>query len=176
MLAGIPSVVYGFFGLVVIVPLIQKTLDLPVGETAFAGSVVLAIMALPTIITVAEDAMRTTPRAMKEASLALGATQWQTIYKVIIPYSISGITSAVVLGIGRAIGETMAVVMVAGNQPRMPQGILKGVRTMTANIVTEMGYATGLHREALIATGVVLFVFILIINLLFSILKRKTVN
>ena len=109
LLAGIPSVVYGFFGLVVIVPLIQKTLDLPVGETAFAGSVVLAIMALPTIITVAEDAMRTTPRAMKEASLALGATQWQTIYKVIIPLSISGITSAVVLGIGRAIGETMAV-------------------------------------------------------------------
>lgn len=120
LLAGIPSVVYGFFGLVVIVPLIQKTLDLPVGETAFAGSVVLAIMALPTIITVAEDAMRTTPRAMKEASLALGATQWQTIYKVIIPYSISGITSAVVLGIGRAIGETMAVLMVTGNAAGYP--------------------------------------------------------
>ena len=174
LLAGIPSVVYGFFGLVVIVPLIQKTLDLPVGETAFAGSVVLAIMALPTIITVAEDAMRTTPRAMKEASLALGATQWQTIYKVIIPYSISGITSAVVLGIGRAIGETMAVMMVAGNQARVPSSIFKGVRTLTANIVMEMGYATDLHREALIATGVVLFVFILIINVSFSILKRRT--
>ena len=130
-------------------------------------------MALPTIITVAEDAMRTTPRAMKEASLALGATQWQTIYKVIIPYSISGITSAVVLGIGRAIGETMAVMMVVGNQARVPDSIFKGVRTLTTNIVLEMGYATDLHREALIATGVVLFVFFLIFNISFSILKRR---
>ena len=139
LLAGIPSVVYGFFGLVVIVPLIQKTLDLPVGETAFAGSVVLAIMALPTIITVAEDAMRTTPRAMKEASLALGATQWQTIYKVIIPYSISGITSAVVLGIGRAIGETMAVLMVTGNAAVIPTSFFEPVRTIPATISGGIG-------------------------------------
>ena len=119
LLSGIPSVVYGFFGLIVIVPLIQKVFDLPVGESGLAGSIVLAIMALPTIITVTEDAMRNCPRAMREASLALGASQWQTIYKVVIPYSISGITSGVVLGIGRAIGETMAVIMIAGNQPRM---------------------------------------------------------
>ena len=138
LLAGIPSVVYGFFGLVVIVPLIQKGLNLPVGETAFAGSVVLAIMALPTIITVAEDAMRTTPRAMKEASLALGATQWQTIYKVVIPYSSSGITSAVVLGIGRAIGETMAVLMVTGNAAIIPTSFFEPVRTIPATIAAEL--------------------------------------
>ena len=130
-------------------------------------------MALPTIITVTEDAMRNCPRSMREASLALGASQWQTIYKVVIPYSISGITSGVVLGIGRAIGETMAVIMIAGNQPRMPKGIIEGLRTMTANIVLEMGYASGLHREALIATGVVLFVFILLINLSVSMLNRR---
>ena len=176
LLAGIPSVVYGFFGLVVIVPLIQQLFGLPVGETALAGSVILAIMALPTIITVAEDSIRNVPRAVKEASLALGATQWQTIRRVVLPYSVSGIMAAVVLGIGRAIGETMAVIMVAGNQARMPQGLLKGLRTLTANIVTEMGYATGLHREALIATGVVLFVFILIINLCLSLLNRRAEN
>ena len=149
---------------------------LPVGESGLAGSIVLAIMALPTIVTVAEDAMRNCPRALREASLALGASRWQTVAKVVIPPSMSGIASGVVLGIGRAIGETMAVIMVAGNQARMPQGLLKGLRTLTANIVTEMGYATGLHREALIATGVVLFVFILIINLCLSLLNRRAEN
>lgn len=166
LLAGIPSVVYGFFGLVIIVPLIQQTFKLPVGETAFAGSVVLAIMALPTIITVAEDAMRTTPRSMKEASLALGATQWQTIYKVIIPYSMSGITSAVVLGIGRAIGETMAVLMVTGNAAIIPTSFFEPVRTIPATIAAELGEAPsgGAHYEALFLLGAVLFVITLLLS------------
>lgn len=175
LLAGIPSVVYGFFGLVVIVPLIQKTFDLPVGETAFAGSVVLAIMALPTIITVAEDAMRTTPRAMKEASLALGATQWQTIYKVIIPYSISGITSAVVLGIGRAIGETMAVLMVTGNAAVIPTSFFEPVRTIPATIAAELGEAPagGAHYEALFLLGVVLFLITLLLSISVEYISSK---
>lgn len=175
LLAGIPSVVYGFFGLVVIVPLIQKGLNLPVGETAFAGSVVLAIMALPTIITVAEDAMRTTPRAMKEASLALGATQWQTIYKVIIPYSISGITSAVVLGIGRAIGETMAVLMVTGNAAVIPTSFFEPVRTIPATIAAELGEvpAGGAHYEALFLLGAVLFVITLILSITVEYISSK---
>lgn len=175
LLAGIPSVVYGFFGLVVIVPLIQKGLNLPVGETAFAGSVVLAIMALPTIITVAEDAMRTTPRAMKEASLALGATQWQTIYKVIIPYSISGITSAVVLGIGRAIGETMAVLMVTGNAAVIPTSFFEPVRTIPATIAAELGEAPagGAHYEALFLLGAVLFVITLILSITVEYISSK---
>lgn len=175
LLAGIPSVVYGFFGLVVIVPLIQKTLDLPVGETAFAGSVVLAIMALPTIITVAEDAMRTTPRAMKEASLALGATQWQTIYKVIIPYSISGITSAVVLGIGRAIGETMAVLMVTGNAAIIPISFFEPVRTIPATIAAELGEAPagGAHYEALFLLGAVLFIITLVLSVTVEYISSK---
>ncbi|WP_099463604.1 phosphate ABC transporter permease subunit PstC [Parabacteroides provencensis] len=175
LLAGIPSVVYGFFGLVVIVPLIQKTLDLPVGETAFAGSVVLAIMALPTIITVAEDAMRTTPRAMKEASLALGATQWQTIYKVIIPYSISGITSAVVLGIGRAIGETMAVLMVTGNAAIIPTSFFEPVRTIPATIAAELGEAPagGAHYEALFLLGAVLFIITLVLSVTVEYISSK---
>ena len=175
LLAGIPSVVYGFFGLVVIVPLIQKTLDLPVGETAFAGSVVLAIMALPTIITVAEDAMRTTPRAMKEASLALGATQWQTIYKVIIPYSISGITSAVVLGIGRAIGETMAVLMVTGNAAVIPTSFFEPVRTIPATIAAELGEAPagGAHYQALFMLGVVLFLITLGLSIAVEYISSK---
>lgn len=175
LLAGIPSVVYGFFGLVVIVPLIQNGLNLPVGETAFAGSVVLAIMALPTIITVAEDAMRTTPRAMKEASLALGATQWQTIYKVIIPYSISGITSAVVLGIGRAIGETMAVLMVTGNAAVIPTSFFEPVRTIPATIAAELGEAPagGAHYEALFLLGAVLFVITLILSITVEYISSK---
>lgn len=175
LLAGIPSVVYGFFGLVVIVPLIQQTFDLPVGETAFAGSVVLAIMALPTIITVAEDAMRTTPRPMKEASLALGATQWQTIYKVIIPYSISGITSAVVLGIGRAIGETMAVLMVTGNAAVIPTSFFEPVRTIPATIAAELGEAPagGAHYEALFLLGAVLFVITLLLSVAVEYISSK---
>lgn len=166
LLSGIPSVVYGFFGLIIIVPLIQKVFNLPVGETGLAGSIVLAIMALPTIITVSEDAMRNCPRAMREASLALGATKWQTIYKVVIPYSISGITSGVVLGIGRAIGETMAVLMVTGNAAVIPTTILEPLRTIPATIAAELGEAPsgGPHYRALFLLGVVLFFITLIIN------------
>lgn len=167
LLSGIPSVVYGFFGLIVIVPLIQNVFDLPVGESGLAGSIVLAIMALPTIITVTEDAMRNCPRAMREASLALGASQWQTIYKVVIPYSVSGITSGVVLGIGRAIGETMAVLMVTGNAAVIPTTILEPLRTIPATIAAELGEAPagGPHYQALFMLGVVLFFITLIINL-----------
>ena len=167
LLAGIPSVVYGFFGLVIIVPLIQKTFDLPVGETGLAGSIILGIMALPTIITISEDAMRNTPRAMKEASLALGATKWQTIYKVVVPYSISGISAGAILGIGRAIGETMAVLMVTGNAAVIPHSILEPVRTIPATIAAELGEAPngGLHYQALFALGCILFLITLFINL-----------
>lgn len=166
LLSGIPSVVYGFFGLIVIVPLLQKVFHLPVGESGLAGSIVLAIMALPTIITVTEDAMRNCPRAMREASLALGASQWQTIYKVVIPYSISGITSGVVLGIGRAIGETMAVLMVTGNAAVIPHTLLEPLRTIPATIAAELGEAPagGPHYEALFLLGVVLFFISLLIN------------
>lgn len=166
LLSGIPSVVYGFFGLIVIVPLIQQLFHLPVGETGLAGSIVLAIMALPTIITVSEDAMRNCPRAMREASLALGATHWQTIYKVVVPFSISGITSGVVLGIGRAIGETMAVLMVTGNAAVVPSTILEPLRTIPATIAAELGEAPagGAHYQSLFLLGVVLFFITLIIN------------
>lgn len=175
LLAGIPSVVFGFFGLVVIVPLIQKVLNLPVGETAFAGSVVLGIMALPTIITVAEDSMRTTPSSMKEASLALGATKWQTIYKVIIPYSISGITSAIVLGIGRAIGETMAVLMVTGNAAVIPTSFFEPVRTIPATIAAELGEAPagGAHYQSLFLLGAVLFVITLLLSFTVEYISSK---
>ena len=175
LLSGIPSVVYGFFGLVIIVPFLQKTFQLPVGETALAGSVVLAIMALPTIITVAEDAMRTVPRAMKEASLALGATHWQTIYKVIIPYSKSGITSAAVLGIGRAIGETMAVLMVTGNAAVIPHTLLEPVRTIPATIAAELGEtASGSgHYQALFMLGCILFLITMIISISIEFIGKK---
>ena len=166
LLSGIPSVVYGLFGLIVIVPLLQRVFDLPVGESGLAGSIVLAIMALPTIITVTEDAMRNCPRAMREASLALGASQWQTIYKVVIPYSISGITSGVVLGIGRAVGETMAVLMVTGNAAVIPHSILEPLRTIPATIAAELGEAPagGALYKALFLLGVVLFFISLLIN------------
>ena len=166
LLSGIPSVVYGFFGLIVIVPLLQQVFGLPVGESGLAGALVLAIMALPTIITVTEDAMRGCPRAMREASLALGASQWQTIYKVVIPYSISGITSGVVLGIGRAVGETMAVLMVTGNAAIIPHSILEPLRTIPATIAAELGEAPagGAHYQALFLLGVVLFFISLLIN------------
>lgn len=167
LLAGIPSVVYGFFGLVVIVPLIQQYFNLPVGESALAGSILLGIMALPTIITISEDAIKTTPRSMKEASLALGANKWQTILRVIIPYSISGITTAAILGIGRAIGETMAVLMVTGNSAVIPHSFLQPVRTIPATIAAELGEAPfgGLHFEALFFLGCILFIISLFINL-----------
>lgn len=166
LLNGIPSVVFGFFGLIVIVPFLQNVLDLPVGESGFAGSIVLAIMALPTIITVAEDAMRSCPRTMREASLALGATKWQTIRRVVIPYSSSGITSGVVLGIGRAVGETMAVLMVTGNAAVMPTSIFEPLRTIPATIAAELGEAPagGAHYQALFLLGVILFVITFLIN------------
>jgi len=175
LLAGIPSVVYGFFGLVVIVPFIQKGLGLPVGETAFAGSFILGIMALPTIITVAEDTMRSTPMAMKEASLALGATQWQTIYKVIMPYSISGITSAVVLGVGRAIGETMAVLMVTGNAAVIPTSFFEPVRTIPATIAAELGEAPagGAHYQSLFLLGAILFLITLVLSITVEYISSK---
>ena len=175
LLAGIPSVVYGFFGLCVLVPLTQDLFG-GSGSSILTASVLLGIMILPTIIETSESALQAGPNKYYEGALALGATHERSVYRTIVPAAKSGITAGVILGVGRAIGETMAVIMVAGNQARIPTSILTGVRTMTANIVIEMGYATDFHREALIATGVVLFIFILIINLLFSILKRKAVD
>ncbi len=175
LLAGIPSIVYGFFGMVLIVPIV-KTVFGGNGNSILTASILLGIMILPTIIGVTESAIASVPESYYEGSLALGATHERSIFGVVLPAASSGITAGVILGIGRAIGETMAVIMVAGNQPAMPEGILYGVRTLTANIVIEMGYATDLHREVLIATGVVLFVFILIINISFSLLKRRTVR
>lgn len=172
LMAGVPSVVYGFFGLVVLVPLVQNMFGVA-GNTMLTASVLLGIMILPTIIGVSESAIRAVPDSYYEGSLALGASHERSVFFATLPAARSGILAGVVLGIGRAIGETMAVVMVAGNKARMPQGLLDGVRTMTANIVMEMGYATDLHREALIATAVVLFVFILMINVTFSLLRRK---
>lgn len=172
LLAGIPSVVYGFFGIVVIVPII-RTLFEGKGSSILTASILLGIMILPTIVGISEAAIRAVPSHYYEGALALGATHERSIFFAVLPAAKSGILAGVVLGIGRAIGETMAVIMVAGNQPRMPTGILEGVRTLTANIVIEMSYAADLHREALIATGVVLFVFILLINFTFSFLKRR---
>ena len=178
LLAGIPSIVYGFFGMVVIVPVVLEVAKffgagISSGSTILAASILLGIMILPTIIGVSEAALRAVPNAYYEGAVAMGATHERAIFSVMLPAAKSGVLAGIVLGIGRAIGETMAVIMVAGNQPRLTASLLKGIRTMTANIVIEMGYATGLHREALIATGVVLFVFILLINLTFSVLKRR---
>ena len=184
LLAGIPSVVYGFFGLVVLVPMVRefgRTLkQMGIVEKAGDGkgllttSIILGMMILPTIIGTTESAIRAVPPQYYEGSLALGATHERSIFRTVLPAAKSGILAGVVLGIGRAIGETMAVIMIVGNQPRIAQNILQGMRTLTGNIVLEMGYATGLHREALIATGVVLFVFILIINFSVAMLKRRT--
>ena len=172
LLAGIPSVVYGFFGMVVLVPMVRNIFG-GNGNSILTASLLLGIMILPTIIGVSESAIRAVPDSYYEGSLALGASHERSVFFTVLPAAKSGILAGVVLGIGRAIGETMAVVMVAGNQARMPMELAKGVRTLTANIVLEMGYATDLHREALIATAVVLFVFILLINLSFSALKHK---
>ena len=165
LLAGIPSVVYGFFGMAAIIPL--------TGNSILSACILLGIMILPTVIGIAESSLRAVPEQYYEGALALGAGHYRSVFRVVLPAAKSGIFAAVVLGIGRAIGETMAVIMVAGNQARVPVNIFRGVRTLTANIVLEMGYAAELHREALIATGVVLFVFILIINLSFSALKGR---
>lgn len=172
LLAGIPSIVYGFFGLVVITPIIRDNFG-GSGKNILTASILLGIMILPTIISVSESAIKAVPESYFEGALALGDTSERSTIKVIVPAAKSGILAGIILGIGRAVGETMAVVMIAGNHAVLPDSILAGVRTLTSNIVLEMGYATGLHRDALIATGVVLFVFILIINLLFSVVKRK---
>lgn len=172
LLAGIPSVVYGFFGLMIIVPFIRVNAP-GNGLSLLAASILLGIMILPTVITVAKNALDAVPQSYYEGALALGATHERSVLRVLVPAAISGIMAGVVLGIGRAIGETMAVVMVAGNQPIIPASIFDGVRTMTANIVLEMGYAADLHRGALIATGVVLFVFILLISTLFNAMKKR---
>ena len=187
LLAGIPSVVYGFFGMVVLVPAIQAmlktdffrlTLGIRAGKgmSLFTASLLLGIMILPTVITVSKASLDAVPQSYYEGALALGATHERSVFCTVLPAAKSGVLSAVILGIGRAIGETMAVVMVAGNQTWMPQGLFQGLRTMTSNIVMEMGYAADLHREALIATGVVLFVFILLINLSFSLVKEREKN
>ncbi|MEL7624678.1 MAG: phosphate ABC transporter permease subunit PstC [Clostridiales bacterium] len=165
LMSGIPSVVYGFFGMMTIVPLFKSSI--------LSAAILLGIMILPTIIALAESSLRAVPENYYEGALALGAGHYRSIFHVVVPAAKSGIFASVVLGIGRAIGETMAVIMVAGNQPRMPVSLFKGVRTLTANIVMEMGYAAELHREALIATGVVLFIFILIINISLFAFKRR---
>ncbi|MEF9876415.1 MAG: phosphate ABC transporter permease subunit PstC [Gordonibacter sp.] len=172
LLAGIPSVVYGFFGLVMIVPFIRVNAP-GNGLSLLAAAILLGIMILPTIITVAQSALDAVPKKYYEGALALGADHERAVFKVLVPAATSGIMAGVVLGVGRAIGETMAVIMVAGNQPVIPESIFSGVRTMTANIVLEMGYAADLHRGALVATGVVLFVFILLITMLFNLIKKR---
>ena len=172
LMAGVPSIVYGFFGLVLMVPLIRSTFG-GTGTSWLAASLLLGIMILPTIIGASEPTIRAVEQSYYEGALALGATHERSVFTVVVPAAKSGILAAVILGVGRALGETMAVMMVVGNQPRVPNSILQGVRTLTTNIVMEMGYATDLHREALIATGVVLFAFILIINLCFSAIKRS---
>ncbi|MBS7311237.1 MAG: phosphate ABC transporter permease subunit PstC [Treponema sp.] len=172
LLAGIPSVVYGFFGLMVIVPFVRNVFG-GNGSSILTASLLLGMMILPTIISVSESSLNSVPSTYYEGARALGATHERAVFMVMLPAAKSGILAGVILGIGRAIGETMAVIMVAGNQARIPDSILKGVRTLTANIVIEMGYAADLHREALIATGVVLFVFILGINMTFNLVKNR---
>ena len=180
LMAGVPSVIYGFFGMMVLVPIIfelfGKRFDMMSGDTMLAAAILLGIMILPTVITIAETNIRAVPQEIYEGAVALGASHERAVFKVVLPAARSGVMAAVVLGVGRAIGETMAVKMVAGNQAmlRMPYEYLKGVRTLTTNIIMEMGYVEhgSLHFGALIATGVVLFVFILIINLLFSELNK----
>jgi len=173
LLAGIPSVVYGFFGLVIIVPLIQRIFDAPAGNTILAGMIVLGVMILPTVITVSETSIRAVPSSYKEGSLALGASNVFTIFKLLVPAARSGIMTGVILGIGRALGETMAIIMVMGNAPAMPNSILDSARTLTANIAIEMSYASGIHANALYATGVVLLVFIMMLNAVLLFLNRQ---
>lgn len=172
LMAGIPSVIYGFFGITVIVPLLRICFGFQ-GMGIISASLLLGIMILPTIISVAEASLSAVPKSYYEGGLALGASPERSFFFVVLPAAKSGIFAAIVLGIGRSIGETMAVIMVAGNQPLIPDSLLSGIRTMTANIVLEMGYASGLHREALIGTAAVLFVFILIINFIFAYFKSR---
>ena len=172
LLAGIPSIVYGFFGLIVLVPFVRNHFGGD-GQSMLTASILLAIMILPGIISVSESSLRAVPESYYEGGLALGASHERSVFFAVVPAASSGILAGIILGVGRAIGETMAVMMVVGNQPRVPDSLLDGIRTLTTNIVMEMGYATDLHREALVATAVVLFVFGLMINLAFSLLKRK---
>ena len=171
LLAGIPSIIYGFFGMMLIVPFIQEHFS-GNGNSVLAASIVLGVMILPTVIKVSEVSIKAVPKTYFEGALALGATKEQSIFFVGIPAAKSGILAGIILGIGRAIGETMAVVMVAGNSNILPESIFKSVRTLTANIVLEMGYATGPHYDAIVATGAVLFVFILILNIVLNIINR----
>lgn len=176
LLAGIPSVLYGVFGLAFIVPSIQNIFNLPKGQSLLAVIIVLSIMMLPTIVSVSETAIRAVPNSYREGSLALGASKIETIFKVVLPASRSGILAAIVLGIGRALGETMAIILVAGNSPVMPSSLMDSVRPLTTNIALEMGYAFGTHQEMLFATGVVLFTFILVLNIVLSKLSSKVVD
>lgn len=175
LMAGIPSIVYGFFALVVIVPLMKDVFG-GTGMNIITASILLAIMILPTIIGLSESSIKSVPNSYYEGSIGLGASHERAVMTVVLPAAKSGIISSIILGVGRAIGETMAVILVAGNQPRIPNSLTKGVRTLTTNIVLEMAYAADAHREALIATAVVLFVFILLINAIFLIVKRRTLN
>lgn len=172
LLAAIPSVIYGFWGLIVTVPLIREYLG-GTGLSVLAGSLVLGIMILPTIISISEDSLRALPRSYKEGALSLGATHWQTIWRVMIPAARSGIVASIILGMGRAIGETMAMIMILGNAVQMPESVLSSARTLTTNIGIEMGYATGDHRQALFATGVILFLIIMLLNSLALIISKK---
>jgi phosphate transport system permease protein len=173
LLAGIPSVVYGFFGLVIIVPAIETLFNIPAGNTILAGIIVLAIMILPTVITISETSLRALPSVYKEGALALGASHIYSIFKVLVPAARSGILTGVALGVARAIGETMAIIMVMGNAPAMPGSILEPARTLTANIAMEMSYATGIHASALYSTGIVLLVFIVLLNATLLYVNRK---
>jgi phosphate ABC transporter permease protein PstC len=172
LLAGIPSVVYGFLGVIWLVPLIRIYLGGP-GLSLLAASMILGIMILPTVISISIDALTAVPDLYREGSIALGATQWQTVRRVVLPAASSGIITAIILGMGRAIGETMAVIMVAGNALKLPTSVLDPVRTLTSNIALELGYAAGRHREALFATGIVLFVIIMILNLSATLITRR---
>lgn len=172
LLAGIPSVIYGLYGMTVIVPIIRDLFNNQ-GFSVLAGSIVLGIMILPTIINISKDSIEAVPKEYKEGSLALGSSHWQAIIKVVLPAARSGIISSIILGMGRAIGETMAVIMITGNSTLIPESILSPVRTLTGNIGIEMGYASGEHQKALFATGIVLFVFIMVLNLLAKLIPNK---
>ena len=172
LLAGIPSVVYGFLGVIWLVPLIREDLGGP-GLSLLAASLILGIMILPTVISISIDALTAVPDTSREGSIALGATRWQTVHRVVLPAASSGIITAIILGMGRAVGETMAVIMVAGNALKLPTSILDPVRTLTSNIALELGYAAGRHREALFATGIVLFVIIMLLNLSATLITRR---
>jgi phosphate transport system permease protein len=172
LLAGIPSVVYGFMGVVLLVPFIRETLGGP-GFSVLAASIILGIMILPTIISISIDSLQAVPRSYREGSIALGATKWQTTKMVTLPAAKSGIIASIILGMGRAIGETMAVIMIAGNAISIPRSILAPVRTLTSNIALEMSYASGEHRQALFATGVILFIIIMILNTIANITSSK---